>query len=150
MIFEEIANAICKLSRQKNGCLIAIEREAKLKTYIESGVELDCIISSEMLLSIFSNQSPLHDGGIIIRGERIIAASCLFPLSENTSLSKVLGTRHRAALGLSEQTDTIVIVVSEETSEISVATDGRFIPIKDKEQLINTLKHLLMNTGGKK
>lgn len=143
-IIEEITSAAYKLSRQKIGCLIAIERETKLKAYIESGLAVDSLISSELIQSVFNPQSPLHDGGIITRGNRIVAASCLFPLSDNPNFSKIIGTRHRAALGITEQTDTIVIMVSEETGEISAACDGRFIPIVNRERLVNILKDLLI------
>jgi diadenylate cyclase len=87
--------------------------------------------------------TPLHDGGVIIRQDRIIAASCLFPLSDNENFSKIIGTRHRAALGLTEQSDAVVLVVSEETGEISIAEDGRFIPIVNRERLTNILKNIL-------
>jgi len=143
-IIEEITSACYKLSRQKIGCLIAIERETKLKPYIESGITLDAQISSELIQSIFIPQSPIHDGGIITRGNRVAAVSCLFPLSDNPNFSKIIGTRHRAALGITEQTDAAVIMVSEETSEISVACDGRFIPIVNRERLVNILKDLLI------
>jgi len=143
-IIEEITSATYKLSRQKIGCLVAIERETKLKAYIESGLTIDSQISSELVQSIFNPQSPIHDGGIITRGNRIVAASCLFPLSDNPNFSKIIGTRHRAALGITEHTDTIVIMVSEETGEISVACDGRFIPIVNRERLVNILKSLLI------
>jgi len=150
-IIEEITSATYKLARQKIGCLIAIERETKLKTYIESGLAIDAHISSELIQSIFNPQSPVHDGGIITRGNRIVAASCLFPLSDNPNFSKIIGTRHRAALGITEQTDTIVIMVSEETGEISAASDGRFIPIVNRERLVNILKDLLiLDTKDKK
>jgi len=143
-IIEEITSASYKLARQKIGCLIAIERDTKLTTYIESGVQVDARISSELIQSIFVHQSPIHDGGIITRSDRIVAASCLFPLSDNPNFSKIIGTRHRAALGITEQTDTVVIMVSEETGEISVACDGRFIPIVNRERLVNILKDLLI------
>jgi len=143
-IIDQITTAIYKMARQKIGCLIAIERNAKLKTYIESGVPIDSKVSAELIQSIFSPQSPLHDGGVITRGDRIVAASCLFPLSDNPNFSKIIGTRHRAALGITEQTDAIVIMVSEETGEISVAADGRFIPIVNRERLVNILKSLLV------
>jgi diadenylate cyclase len=143
-IIEEITSAAYKLSRRKIGCLIAIERETKLKAYIESGITLDAQISSELIQTIFNPQSPIHDGGIITRGNRIVAASCLFPLSDNPNFSKIIGTRHRAALGITEQTDTVVIMVSEETGEISAACDGRFIPIVNRERLVNILKDLLI------
>ncbi len=150
MIIEDVAQAVYKLSKQKIGCLIAIEREIKLKSSIESGVVMDSKISSELIQSIFSSQSPLHDGGIIIRGERILAASCLFPLSEKTNFSKIIGTRHRAAIGISEQTDSIAIMVSEESGEISVAADGRLTLILDKEVLSNMLRELLLRGREKK
>ena len=149
-IIEEITSAAYKLARQNIGCLIAIERETKLKAYIESGLAIDAQISSELIQSIFNPQSPIHDGGIITRGNRIVAASCLFPLSENPNFSKIIGTRHRAALGITEQTDTVVIMVSEESGEISAACDGRFIPIVNRERLVNILKDLLIQNTKKK
>ena len=94
---------------------MAIERETKLKAYIESGLAIDSQISSELIQSIFNPQSPIHDGGIITRGNRIVAASCLFPLSDNPNFSKIIVTRHRAALGITEQTDTVVIMDADET-----------------------------------
>jgi diadenylate cyclase len=90
------------------------------------------------------SHSPLHDGGVIIRRDRVIAASCLFPLSENPNFNKLLGTRHRAAIGLTEQTDAIVVLISEETGEISIASEGRFIPVVNRERLTNTLRNLLV------
>jgi len=149
-IIEEITTAVYKLSRQKTGCLIAIERETKLKTYIESGLTINSRVSSELIQSVFQIQSPLHDGGMIIRGEHIVAVSCLFPLSENPNFSKLLGTRHRAALGITEQTDCIVVMVSEESAEISIASDGRFIPVINRERLVNLLKNLLVGQPKKK
>ena len=143
-IVEEITSAVYKMSKNKIGCIIAIEKETKLKTYIESGVPIDGTVTSELLLSIFMTSSPLHDGGVIIRGDRIVAASCLFPLSDNPNFSKIIGTRHRAALGLTEQTDATVVMVSEETSEISVSADGRFIPVINRERLVNILKNLIV------
>jgi len=149
-LIEEITSAVFKLAKKKIGCLIAIERENKLKTYIESGLLIDAHISSELLQSLFVQSSPLHDGGVVIRGARLIAGSCLFPLSENPNFAKIIGTRHRAALGLSEQTDAVVLMVSEETSEVSVAIEGRFIPIVNKEGLIDLLKDLLIAQNKKK
>lgn len=149
-IIEELATTVYKLSRGKTGALIAIEREIKLRTYIESGVVIDSKISAELLQSIFNPLAPLHDGGVIISGDRIVAVSCLFPLSENPNFNKIIGTRHRAALGITEQTDTIVILVSEETGEISVATDGKFIPVINRERFVNTLKGLLVVEEKKK
>jgi len=149
-LIEELTTAAYKLSRQKVGGLIAIERETKLRTYIESGVSIDSEVSAELLQSIFTPLSPLHDGGVVTRGDRIVAASCLFPLSDNPNFNKIIGTRHRAALGITEQTDTIVILVSEETGEISIASDGRFIPVVNRERLVNILKDLLVVEDKKK
>ena len=149
-LVEEIANAAYKLSQQKKGCIVAIQRETNLKMYAESGVEIDSKVSSELLQSVFALTSPLHDGGVIINGERAIAASCLFPLSENPNLNKIIGTRHRAALGITEQTDAIVVMVSEETGEISIAEDGRFIPVVNRERFVNILKSLLIPEEKKK
>ncbi len=148
-IIEDIASAIFKLSKRRIGCIMAIERDAKLKTYVDSGILLDSKISPELIQSIFVPTSPLHDGGIIIQDDRLVAAACLFPLSENANLSKILGTRHRAALGISEQTDAIAIIVSEETGDISIASDGRFIPIVNKERFTNILKNLLFGQDKK-
>lgn len=149
-VIDELTAAVFKMSREKIGGLIAIERETKLSTYIESGVLIDARLSSELIQSIFNPQSPIHDGGIIARGDRMVAAACLFPLSDNPNFNKILGTRHRAALGITEQTDTLVLVVSEETGEISVASDGRFIPVINKERLFNILKSMLIPEKKKK
>ena len=149
-VLNEITDAVYKLAKNKTGCLIAIERDDKLKTYLESGVALDAKTSAELIQSIFTHNSPLHDGGVIARHDRIIAASCLFPLSENTNLSKIIGTRHRAALGLTEQTDALVVIVSEETGEVSIAADGRFIPGINRDRTLNILKSILIAPRQKK
>ena len=138
------------MSQNGVGGIIAIERDTKLKTYIESGLALDAKVSAEMLTTIFSPQSPMHDGGVVIRGDRILASACLFPLSDNPSFSKVVGTRHRAALGLSENTDAVVVLISEETTEISIAHDGKFTKIDTREKLISTLAHMLVKPHHKK
>lgn len=143
-IVKEIAAAAFRLSQKRVGALIAIERENKLSSYVESGIVLDSQINSELLQSVFNPHSPLHDGGVIISGPRIAAAVCLFPLTENPHFSKIMGTRHRAAIGLTEHMDAAVVVVSEETAEVSVAFQGRFIDVKSEEELINTLKDLLI------
>ena len=143
-LIDEIGNSVFNLSQNKLGCLIALERETKLTPYIESGVATDSKLSSALLLSIFSYNGPLHDGGVILRGDRVLAASCLFPLSDNPNFNKIIGTRHRAALGLTEQTDAVVVMVSEETGEISIACDGRFIPITNRERFAVILKDLLI------
>ncbi|HOW36304.1 MAG TPA: diadenylate cyclase CdaA [Candidatus Omnitrophota bacterium] len=148
-MIEKISAAAHKMSQKKIGCLLAIERETKLQTYIESGIPTDSQISEELLQSIFTPPSPLHDGGVIIRGGRIASVSCLFPLCENPNLNKLVGMRHRAALGMSEQTDAIVVMVSEESGEISISTEGRFIPVVNHERFVSIL-HSLMRAESKK
>lgn len=139
-IIEEIASAAEALSKKKIGALIALERSNSLKTFAESGLALDCKISSEIIQTIFTPTSPLHDGGIIIQSDRIVSAVCLFPLTENPNVSKTLGTRHRAAAGLTEQTDALVIAVSEETGDISFAVVGKLIKAEDKFSLVKQLR----------
>ena len=143
-IIDELVDAAFVLSEKKTGVLIAIEREVKLKTYTDSGIIIDGFVSSALVQTIFKHDSPLHDGGLVVRGQRVVAASCLFPLSENQQLSKIIGTRHRAALGLTEQTDALALLVSEETGDVSVACEGKFIPVTGPERLRDTLKNLLI------
>jgi diadenylate cyclase len=149
-LIDEIVDAIYKLSKKKIGCLIAIQREAKLTSYTESGVAIEGKISSALLQSIFMPTTPLHDGGVIANGDMILAASCLFPLSDNPNFSKIVGTRHRAAVGLTEQTDAVVVMVSEETGEVSIACDGRFIPVANNERCFEILKELVVRSTKKK
>ncbi len=148
-IIDELVDVCFTLSEKKTGALIAIEREAKLKTYIDSGILIDGLVSSELILTIFQHDSPMHDGGVVVRGQRIVASACLFPLSENQHLSKIIGTRHRAALGLTEQTDALVLLVSEETGDVTVACEGKFIPVTGPERLRDTLKDLLITQPGR-
>lgn len=124
-LLDSIVDATATMARHKIGALIAIERYTGLLDYTESGVFIDGLISKEILINIFVPNTPLHDGAIIIKKNRVLAAACLLPLTDDKSLSKELGTRHRAALGLSEQTDALIIVVSEETGTISVAEGGK-------------------------
>ena len=138
-VVEEILKGVLALSRRRIGAIVAIEQQMSLASYAESGVALDAAISSELLQTIFMTGTPLHDGGVIISQRRLIAAACLLPLSDNPQLSKTLGTRHRAALGLSEQTDALVIVVSEETGMISVALKGKLTKELEREALANFL-----------
>jgi diadenylate cyclase len=121
---KRLIKAIESLSELKTGALIVLERNTGLSELLESGVELDSVISTEQILSIFSARSPLHDGAVIIQGDRIASAGCLLPLSETRLIDKRLGTRHRAAIGLSEQTDAFIIVISERSGTISVAENG--------------------------
>ncbi|MFA5334272.1 MAG: diadenylate cyclase CdaA [Candidatus Omnitrophota bacterium] len=140
---DEVAKSVSILARKKIGAIIAIEREVSLEPYTESGVPLDSSITSELLNTIFMPNTPLHDGGVVIHGDRIIAAGCLFPLSQSPDISKLLGTRHRSAIGLSEETDSVCVVVSEETGVISVANAGKLTRDLDRERLINHLRALL-------
>ncbi len=149
-MIEEITSAVFKLSRQNIGALIAIERENKLNAYIESGILIDGKISSELIQSIFNPHCPMHDGGMILRSDRIIATSCLFPLTDNPSFSKTMGTRHRAAIGISEQTNAIVLTVSEETGQVAFICDGKISYFDNKDNLVNTLKGLLVPDKKKK
>jgi len=140
---EEIAKSVSILARKKIGAIIAIEREVSLEPYTESGVALDGSITSELLNTIFMPNTPLHDGGVVVHGDRIVAAGCLFPLSQSPDISKLLGTRHRSAIGLTEETDAVCVVVSEETGIISVANAGKLTRDLDRERLINHLRALL-------
>lgn len=149
-LIDEIVDAVYKLSKKKTGCLIAIERETRLTSYTESGVSIEGKISSSLLQSIFMPSAPLHDGGVIARGDRIVSASCLFPLSDNPNFSRIAGTRHRAAVGLTEQTDAVVVMVSEETGEVSIACNGRFIPVANNERCFEILKELVVRSVKKK
>lgn len=119
-----LSEAACELSKEKCGAMIVIERDSKLGDYIKTGVELDALMSCELLGNLFFNRSPLHDGAVIIRGGKVCAAGCILPSSKSPDIPKELGTRHRAAVGISEQSDAVVIVVSEETGNISIANNG--------------------------
>jgi diadenylate cyclase len=123
-VADEVAGAVERLARTGTGAIIAVERDVTLGDFIESGTEMRANVSADLLTTIFTPYSPLHDGAVIIRGEQIVAAGCVLPLTQFAVADKSLGTRHRAALGLSEETDAVVIVVSEETSGISIASRG--------------------------
>ncbi|MBI5740168.1 MAG: TIGR00159 family protein [Nitrospirae bacterium] len=122
---EEIVKASVALANRKIGALIVIEKETDLKDFIEMGTQLDAKVSRELLLSIFHPSSPIHDGAIIIRGNRVVAAGCFLPLTLSAEISKAFGTRHRAGIGLTEETDAVVIIISEETGGITTASGGR-------------------------
>jgi len=139
-----VVRAVEEFSPKKIGALIAIERDDTLKAYSDTGLQLDAWVSDELLEAIFMHLSPLHDGGVTISGMRIIAAGCLFPLSDNPKLSRSYGTRHRAALGLVEDSDAVVVIVSEETGRISLAVEGHIINDINKDELSRTLKNLLL------
>jgi diadenylate cyclase len=122
---EEIVRAAIALSNRKIGALMVIERDTSLKDFVEVGTPLDAKVSKELLLSIFHPTSPIHDGAVIIKGNRVAAAGCFLPITLSSELSKALGTRHRAGIGLSEETDAVALIVSEETGAISMSLDGK-------------------------
>jgi len=140
---ERIVRSAATLSRNKVGGIIAVERDVRLGTLIESGMPLDAQLTSELLVTIFWPGSPLHDMGVVIRGGRIAAAGCEFPLSHQAILDPHLGTRHRAAVGLTEESDAVVIVISEETGQISLAEGGRLQQDLTPEELRERLTELL-------
>ncbi|MGN1383035.1 MAG: diadenylate cyclase CdaA [Eubacterium sp.] len=138
-IVDEISSAAGEFSQSRTGALIVFEREIALDDVTEAGTQLNAEISAQLLGNIFYEGAPLHDGAVIIRGDRIYAAGCVLPLTENKNLNKSLGTRHRAGIGISERSDALVLIVSEETGIISVAEDGRlrrFLDEKDVEKIL--------------
>lgn len=138
----EIVKATVELAKAKTGALIIMEKDINLSEYERTGINLDSVISSQLLINIFEHNTPLHDGAVIIRGDRIVAATCYLPLSDNMGLSKELGTRHRAGVGISEVTDSLTIIVSEETGKISVAVGGKLLRNIDGELLKKKLTEL--------
>ena len=124
----------------KTGALIVIEKETVLNEYARTGIYLDSLVSSQLLINIFEHNTPLHDGAVIVRGDRIVAATCYLPLSDNMELNKNLGTRHRAGVGISEVSDSLTIIVSEETGRVSVAKQGRLQVDVTREGLREILK----------
>ena len=147
---EEIVRAAVALANRKIGALFVIEREKILEDFIEVGTPLDAKVSHELLLSIFHPTSPIHDGAVVIRGNRIIAAGCFLPLSLSAAISKTYGTRHRAGIGLSEETDAIVIIISEETGAISTAVGGKLEKNMDMGSLRNFLTETFASPKNKK
>ena len=143
-LVDKLAQATLLLAERKIGALIAVEGEIGTRTIQESGTRMDSRLSPELLATIFFPHTPLHDGGVIIQNERIVAAGCFFPLSSREELNKSLGTRHRAAIGLTEETDALVIVVSEETGTISVAYRGRLSRGFDEDRLRRLLQRVLI------
>ncbi|HEY7589948.1 MAG TPA: diadenylate cyclase CdaA [Candidatus Limnocylindrales bacterium] len=142
-VADEIARSAALLSRDGHGALIVIERETGLEEIAESGVMIHADVSAELLLTIFSPRAPLHDGAVIVRGEKIVAAGALLPLAETTVHTERFGTRHRAALGITEQTDAIVVVVSEENAQVSLVERARIVRNLNEAQLARAIKTLL-------
>lgn len=134
-VVEEIVEAASSLSRQKIGALMVLERKTGLNEVVETGTKIDGFVSSDLLINIFIPNTPLHDGAVIIKDDKIKAAACFLPLTDNTSVSKELGTRHRAALGISERSDSLSIVVSEETGAISISENGTISRYLDSQTL---------------
>ena len=140
---EELINAAFTMSKPRTGALMVIERNENLSNIESTGILINGIVSSQLLINIFEHNTPLHDGAVLIRGNTIVSATCYLPLSENMRISKDLGTRHRAAIGISEVSDSITIVVSEETGRVSVAIGGNLIKVNDSEELRKELSILL-------
>ena len=139
---DELVKASYEMAKHKTGALIVIEQEINLQDYINTGIDIDAFVSNQLLINIFEHNTPLHDGAVIIRGNRIVSATCYLPLSDNMDLSKELGTRHRAGAGISEATDAFVIIVSEETGKVSIAHNGQLVRNVDGEYLRNKLELL--------
>jgi len=142
---EELVVAATMLSNQRVGAIIAIERQIGLRNYIEGGIRLDAVLTYDLLISIFLPGSPLHDGAVIVQEDRVAAAACFLPLTVNPRLAKELGSRHRAAIGLTEENDSVAIVVSEETGGISIVVDGQFEQHLDAETLKIRLRALVLH-----
>jgi diadenylate cyclase len=145
---DEVMAAVTTFSKRNTGALVAIERHIDLTPYIDTGVRLDALVRAETLDTIFSTETVLHDGAVILRGDRIAAAGCLLPLTERPHLARQYGTRHRAAIGLSEQSDAVVIVVSEETGSVHVAERGDLQAYRDPEWLAAYLNVVLAERQG--
>ena len=141
---EELVVAASMLASQRVGAIIAIERQVGLRNYIEGGIRLDAVLTYDLLQSIFLPQSPLHDGAVIVQEDRVAAAACFLPLTVNPKLSKELGSRHRAAIGLTEENDSVAIVVSEETGNISIIVDGEIERGLTGEELRERLRWLVL------
>lgn len=142
LILKEIGKAVGCLSQDKFGALIAIEKNDPLNAFAENGVAIDAKISSELIQAIFTPNNPLHDGGMIMQGGRISSAGCFFPLAQNQDLNRIFGTRHRAAIGLSEETDALIIIVSEERRDLSLVYRGKLYKDLSQEVLISKTKEI--------
>lgn len=139
----EIVKACVEMGKVRTGALIVIEQKVSLKDYERTGIDVDGLVTNQLLINIFEHNTPLHDGAVIIRGNRIVSATCYLPLSDNLALSKELGTRHRAGVGISEVTDSLTVIVSEETGKISVAYEGDLRRNLDAEALRTCLQQVL-------
>ena len=147
-LIDAMVDAAVSCAKTKTGALLVVERETGLNDYIESGIPVDAKVTKELLLNIFVPNTPLHDGAAIIRGDRVAAAACFLPLSDNPYISMALGTRHRAGIGITEVSDAVVLIVSEETGAISLAQDGKLARHLDERQLRESLTNQLSNSTG--
>lgn len=139
---EELVTATYEMAKVKTGALIVIEQDVVLDEYSGTGIEIDALVTSQLLINIFEKNTPLHDGAVIIRGNRVVSATCYLPLSSNMRLSKGLGTRHRAGVGISEETDSLTIIVSEQTGRVSLARGGALMYNVDKDFLRTKLQEI--------
>ncbi|MBR5047001.1 MAG: diadenylate cyclase CdaA [Eubacterium sp.] len=139
---KEIVRATYEMAKDKTGALIVVEGSVSLGEYERTGIHIDGVVSNQLIINIFEHNTPLHDGAVIVRGNRIVAATCYLPLSENMNIGKELGTRHRAAVGISEVSDSITVIVSEETGKVSIAAEGRLTECDSRESLMDRLEHL--------
>ena len=144
-VLNEILKAVYAMSEVKTGALIVIEQEVRLGDYERTGIAIDAEVSSQLLINIFEHNTPLHDGAVLIRDNRIVSATCYLPLSDNMDISKALGTRHRAAIGVSEVSDSITVIVSEETGAVSVAHNGRIIRNLSRDNFLSQVEELSKN-----
>jgi diadenylate cyclase len=150
LILEEIGDAVETLASQRIGALIVLERHIGLSNYLEGAVKLDALVTKELLVSLFWPHTPTHDGAVIIQGDRIIAAGCLLPLSGSSDLDPTLGTRHRAAVGLTEHSDALALVVSETYGQVSMARGGKLLRNLSRLQMRQTLKDIMEPAEGKR
>ena len=146
---DNVVAACSSLARTQTGAIIAFEREVGLNDYASSGIKIDAVVSPELMQNIFFENSPLHDGAVLIRNGKLLAASCMLPLSQNITLNRDLGMRHRAAIGISERSDAVVVIVSEQTGAISVALDGMLKRHLSKDTVEALLKNELLLRGSK-
>ena len=143
----EIVRACYEMGSVKTGALIVMEHQVALGDYERTGIAVDGLVSSQLLINIFEKNTPLHDGAIIIRGNRVVCATCYLPLTESMEIGKELGTRHRAAIGISEVSDSVTIIVSEETGRVSIAKDGKLYRSLESDELEKRLTEMLMDQG---